>query len=158
ISIAIFSIANITLTAPISVALPYYIKEGLHADVRLLGIAYSLFAAGSLATTVWLGRGLPEHGRGVRLYTTVIALGVMTVGLGFSASSLAISLVVLTIGALLPVFGLIWINVLQQFVPRELLGRVSSIDYLGSALFLPIGYGLAGWGANQIGAQLVFLI
>jgi len=158
ISIAIFAIANITLSAPVSVALPFYIKEGLHADVRMLGISYSMFAVGSLATTAWLGRGLPTRRRGIYLYITVVALGLMTIGLGFSRSALAISSVVLIIGALLPIFGLIWVNVLQELVPRDLLGRVSSIDYLGSALLLPIGYGLAGWGSNAIGAQLVFLI
>jgi predicted MFS family arabinose efflux permease len=158
ISIAIFGLANITLTAPISVALPYYIKEGLHADVRLLGITYSMFAVGSLATTVWLGRGLPKHRRGVVLYSTVIVLGLATVALGLSASELAICGVVLIIGALLPVFGLVWTNILQELVSRDLLGRVSSIDYLGSAMFLPVGLGLIGWAANVAGAPLVFLI
>ncbi len=43
-------------------------------------------------------------------------------------------------------------------VPRDLLGRVSSIDLLGSFVLLPIGYGLAGWATDLLGAPMVFLI
>ncbi len=39
-----------------------------------------------------------------------------------------------------------------------MLGRVSSIDALGSFVLLPIGYGIAGWATDIIGAPQVFLI
>ena len=41
---------------------------------------------------------------------------------------------------------------------REQLGRVSSIDALGSFALLPIGYGLAGWATDRLGEAPVFLI
>jgi DHA3 family tetracycline resistance protein-like MFS transporter len=43
-------------------------------------------------------------------------------------------------------------------VPHEMLGRVYSIDALGSFVFLPIGFALAGWATDLIGAPTVFLI
>jgi len=89
-----------------------------------------MIAVGSLATTVWLGRGLPKHRRGIYLYITVVALGLMTIGLGFSRSAVAISLVILIIGALLPIFGLIWVNVLQELVPRDLLDESRALTIL----------------------------
>ena len=49
-------------------------------------------------------------------------------------------------------------NTLQEFVPADLLGRVSSIDYLISSAFLPIGFGLAGILADRLGASLVFVL
>jgi len=54
-------------------------------------------------------------------------------------------------------FGLIWTNTLQELVPREVLGRVSSIDYLGSFVLLPVGYGVAGWATEQFGAPAMFV-
>jgi DHA3 family tetracycline resistance protein-like MFS transporter len=60
--------------------------------------------------------------------------------------------------ASLNVFNLIWINTLQELVPHELLGRVSSIDFLGSFVLLPVGYGLAGWAIDLLGAPEVFII
>ena len=62
------------------------------------------------------------------------------------------------IGASLNVFNLIWYNTLQEMVPNDLLGRVSSIDYLGSFVLLPIGYGLAGWATDLFGAAEVLFI
>jgi DHA3 family tetracycline resistance protein-like MFS transporter len=43
-------------------------------------------------------------------------------------------------------------------VPGELLGRVYSIDALGSFVLLPVGFGLAGWATDLAGAPTVFLI
>jgi DHA3 family tetracycline resistance protein-like MFS transporter len=56
------------------------------------------------------------------------------------------------------VFGLIWTNTVQELVPREMLGRVASIDALGSYVLLPVGYAIAGWGTNLLGAPPVFII
>ena len=61
-------------------------------------------------------------------------------------------------GVFISIFGLIWTNSLQELVPRHLLGRVSSIDALGSFVLLPIGFGIAGWATDLIGAPLVFVI
>jgi hypothetical protein len=43
-------------------------------------------------------------------------------------------------------------------VPAEKLGRVASVDSLGSFALLPIGLALAGWATDLIGAPAVFLI
>jgi hypothetical protein len=43
-------------------------------------------------------------------------------------------------------------------IPLDKLGRVSSVDSLGSLAFLPIGQGLAGVLVDRIGASLVFVI
>lgn len=55
-------------------------------------------------------------------------------------------------------FALIWTNTLQEMVPQKLLGRVNSVDSLGSVVLLPAGYGLAGWATDQIGPSAVFFI
>jgi hypothetical protein len=49
-------------------------------------------------------------------------------------------------------------NSLQEIVPANLLGRVSSIDYLVSSALLPIWYGLAGLATDHLGTALVFLL
>jgi MFS family permease len=48
--------------------------------------------------------------------------------------------------------GTIWFTALQQHVPQHALSRVSSYDWAGSALFLPLGYILVGPLADQFGA------
>ncbi|GHO83749.1 hypothetical protein KSZ_17550 [Dictyobacter formicarum] len=61
-------------------------------------------------------------------------------------------------GMAFTVLGLAWTNSLQEFVPSNLLGRVSSIDVLVSSGLLPIGYGLAGIAADRLGAAPVFML
>jgi hypothetical protein len=39
-----------------------------------------------------------------------------------------------------------------------MLGRVSSVDLLGSLAFLPLGYVLAGWLSDHLGPASVFLL
>jgi len=56
------------------------------------------------------------------------------------------------------VFALIWTHTLQEMVPGNLLGRVYSIDALGSFVLLPIGFSLAGWATDLFGAPTVFLV
>lgn len=56
------------------------------------------------------------------------------------------------------VFGLIWETSLQELVPQEAFGRVSSLDMLGSFALLPLGYILVGWLADIIGGTQTIAI
>jgi hypothetical protein len=38
----------------------------------------------------------------------------------------------------------LWLTTLQERIPRRSLSRVSAYDWLGSRMFQPIGYALAG--------------
>jgi hypothetical protein len=53
---------------------------------------------------------------------------------------------------------LIWVNILQERMPRELQGRVSSVDYLGSSLIEPEGLALSGWATKWLGPALIFVV
>ena len=62
------------------------------------------------------------------------------------------------IGGANTALSLIWVNTLQELIPRELQGRVSSVDYLGSSLLEPAGYAIGGWATQLLGPVLVFII
>ncbi len=51
-----------------------------------------------------------------------------------------------------------WFTAMQEHVPRHALSRVSSYDWLGSWLFLPLGYVLIGPVAETIGYDETLLI
>jgi hypothetical protein len=61
-------------------------------------------------------------------------------------------------GAALEAGHFIWTNSLQSMVPNEQLGRVVSIDSLGSYGLLPIGLALADWATERVGPPAVFVI
>lgn len=158
ITIAVFSLINVTSSGPHAVALPFLVRETLGADVGVLGIIYGASSLGAVLAALWLGRAAKLRRRGWTAYGATLLGGVMTVAMGLPIGVYGIVLASLIGGATIAVFSLIWTNTLQELVPRERLGRVVSVDMLGSFLLLPIGYGIAGWATDLFGAPLVFVI
>ncbi|MDP9312491.1 MAG: MFS transporter [Chloroflexota bacterium] len=158
VTIAIFSLVNVTQSGPLAIALPLLIKETLRADVDALGLFSSMSALGSVLMALWLGRAAKLRHRGLLAYGATIIGGLMTSVIGLPVGLPGIVAAAFVIGATITLFTLIWVNTLQEFVPRELLGRVSSVDQLGSFALLPIGYAATGWATEVLGPAMVFVI
>jgi len=150
ITIAIFSLVNVTASGPMAVALPFLIKESLNAGVGALGIVTSSFSVGEVLTAVWMGRYERFRRRGWIAYIGTFIFGLMILAIGLPMQLPGICAVAFIGGAAISSLGLIWTNLLQELVPREKLGRVSSIDALGSFALLSIGFGLAGWLTDRL--------
>lgn len=157
ITIVIFGFVNAT-SSPISVSLPFLIKNNLHADVAVLGLFTSMSAVGFVVGAVFIGSFKTIRRRGPLAYIATILFGAAIGVFGLTVSIPILAAAAFVEGFFVSIFGLIWTNSLQELVSRELLGRVASIDALGSFVLLPIGYGISGWATDLIGAPLVFLI
>jgi MFS family permease len=158
ITIALFSLVNVTASGPRAVALPFLVQENMHAEVKVLGLLGSCTAAGSLLGALWLGRRARLRRRGIWGYGATIAAGLALGATGLRIPLAGVAGASLIFGLALEVFGLIWTNTLQELIPPDKLGRVSSIDALGSFVLLPVGYAVAGWATDLLGAPTVFLI
>ena len=157
VTIAIASLANITLSGPMGVALPFLVKEFLHSDVGVLGLLTSMNSVGYVVGAVALGNLPRLRWRGLLAYGSWVVASLMLVLMGIVPSVPVAAAAMLLMGASFSVFGLIWTHTLQELVPTEMLGRVASLDYLGSYLFLPVGYAISGWVTDQTGPAAVFL-
>jgi len=157
ISIFYFTILSITLFSPITISLPFLVERDLKADVDALGLLTAISSFGSIVAAVLLGRVARLRRRGLLLYGMVIlgSLGLMLVGLSGTLFGAALGLFVY--GAMISGMILVWLNTMQERVPGELLGRVSSVDWFGSLLLLPIGYALTGILTDRIGASAIFV-
>jgi len=158
ISISIFSLINVTMDGPDNVSLPFLIKENLHAGVGTLGLFTSMTSAGFAAGAVWLGSYARIRRRGPLLYLGILFTGFSLASFGLSVFIPFLAVAAFLGGLCISLGSLIWTNSLQELVPRQLLGRVSSIDALGSFVLLPIGYGIVGWATDRIGPPSIFLI
>lgn len=157
ITIALAALSNVTLSGPMAVSTPFLIKDTLGRDVKALGLVYSFSSIGSVMAAVWLGRYTRLRRRGPVLYIAwvIASLGIAAFGLKIPYE--AILAIAVINGACLSAVGLIWTHTLQEMVPGDLLGRVSSIDNLGSFALLPVGFGVAGLLTDQLGPPLVFI-
>jgi len=156
ITIALFGFINAASAGPMSVALPFLVKVNLRQEVAVLGLFTSMSAAGYVIGALWLGRLTRIRHRGPLAYISTIIMGVVVASFGLTQYIPVLALAAFLGGVFMSFFGLIWTNTLQELVPRQLLGRVSAIDSLGSFVLLPIGFGVAGWATDLIGAPLVF--
>lgn len=157
ITIALAALGNVTAGGPLAVALPFLIKDSLHADVGALGLFGTANSIGAVLGSLWLGRASRLRRRGTIAYGSLVLGGTAVLVCGLPIGLPGLALAALIFGFSMAAFGLIWINTLQEMVPRDLLGRVSSIDFLGSFVLLPVGYALAGWATDLLGPAPVFI-
>lgn len=158
ITILLFGFINIMEAGPRAVAMPFLIKEDLGADVELLGLLGSAASLGFVVGMVWLGQYVRLQRRGLLAYLSIILSGSALLPFAFKLPIPVLVASMFISGIATSVFALIWTHTLQEMVPGKMLGRVYSIDALGSFVLLPIGFALAGWGTDLIGAPRVFLI
>ena len=158
ITILIFGLINIFEAGPRAVAMPFLIKEDLGADVKLLGILGSAASLGFVLGMIWLGQYVRLHRRGVLGYLAVVVTGASLLPFAFELPTPLLVISMFISGMSTSVFALIWTHTLQEMVPGNMLGRVYSIDALGSFVLLPIGFSLSGWATDLFGAPTVFLI
>src|SRR5690606_3119174 len=91
------------------------------------------------------------------LYLLLSAMGIAMLVMGaIPAVAVLIAMAVL-LGFLLECFGVVWITLLQERVPSHLLGRVSSVDTLGSFSVIPVGLALAGMAVAALGPSWTFI-
>jgi MFS family permease len=158
ITILLFGFINIMEAGPRAVALPFLIKEELGADVGLLGLLGSAASLGFVLGMIWLGQYVRLHRRGLLAYLSILVTGVALLPFAFKLPVPVLVTSIFISGLATSVFALIWTHTLQEMVPGKMLGRVYSIDALGSFVLLPIGFALAGWATELLGAPTVFLI
>lgn len=157
ITILVAAFVNITISGPYSVGMPFLVKNHLGGDEKLLGIIYSIFPIGYIIASLVLGSRTRLRYRGITFYLCAVVAG-----LGLGVFGLHVPFPVLVIaavlnGATLEIDILVWTNAIQEMVPPEKMGRVYSLDMLGSFVLLPIGYAVTGWLIEQVGAAGTFI-
>lgn len=156
-TILIFAFVNVFFAGATSVLFPLLAKERL-GDPQVLGWLFSGVAAGSLLSALLLGRLGRVARRGLAAYAGVAASGLALLGLALAPHPAVAVALAMLMGGSLVVFGVIWESTVQELVPLEALGRVHSVDMLGSFALLPLGFLAVGWLATHLGVTPSLLI
>ena len=143
VTIAVFSFANVFYGSLNAILLPLFAQKVL-GNVGALGWLYTAEAIGAVIATLILGRLNFRQGRGKLAFTAVLLQGLAIVGLAIS-TNLWLALIAAGLsGTFLTLFGVLWESLIQEKVPEEVLGRVASVDMLGSFGLTPLGFVLLG--------------
>lgn len=162
ISLVVASVGNIGYAASLGVALPKLVYHTYGAGVWLFGAIGTANAVGSIGITLVVGQLKHLHRRGLLAYLALIVYGVALIVFGLPLPPGGEPIVAITAGGMvglgLAFFDIIWVTIVQEHVPNEKLGRVSSIDTFISFVLTPIGYIAGGGLADAIGPSWVFIL
>jgi MFS family permease len=141
---------------------PMMVLGPVIADRELGGADDWGFIAASIGVGVILGSASASRlsparplFAGVLLFSIGCAL--LAVALGLPAPTVVIALVGFLCGATEGLLEVVWITALQQRVTQTALARVSAYDSVGSFVFMPLGFALAGPAADAFGIRAVLL-
>lgn len=178
LTIALASLGNVAF-APLQVSLPRLVHDTFHQGVWLLGAILTALSVGSILSTLVVGQFKRIRHRGLVAYISLIisSLAVALFGVplslfgvgavhlgglggagGLSAEAALALVSSVVMGAGLGVFEIIWATTMQELVPPDKLGRVSSVDWMGSLCLQPIGLALVGALTDVIGPPWMFVL
>lgn len=156
-SLLITLIANVTYAGAQQVALPLFSKSVLLTGVRGYGLLLSAFGVGSLAGALlsgrmfgWPGRGKIALGLGV---LQGVALTLIPLGHQLWVGMTALAVTGIT-GGMLDVF---YLSMLQQKLPRALLGRSMSALMLTAYGAYPASVAIAAVIVDRYGVTPIFV-
>jgi MFS family permease len=146
-------IAYLLFMGPAEVLLPFVVKRELHGDGLQLGLVMGAGGLGSVACALTMARSsLPA--RGIRFVYSVWTMATLAVvGYGLAHAVWQLMLASLAFNLLETAGTIVWMTMKQQRVPTDLLGRVSSLDWLISIGLLPLSFALTAPVAALIGAR-----
>lgn len=151
------AIAYLLFMGPVEVLLPFLVKNDLHGSAADLGLIFAAGGIGSVLCAVVLGqRGLPRRDI-TFMYVTWTLATIAVAGYGLAGAVWQLMLVSVAFNALETAGTIVWATAKQHHVPPELLGRVSSLDWLISIGLLPLSFALTGPVSGAIGVQATLI-
>ena len=142
---------------PRAVGLPILVRDVLGGDARLFGLITAATGAGQIVTGLVLGQ---VHIRRLGIGICVFAIGgaLATIGIGLVPHVAGTIVFATILGIEWVGLGVLWTTAVQKHVPREMLGRVMSIDGFGGSLLLPVAPAVFAAIVAAVGPAQAFVI
>jgi hypothetical protein len=156
-SLGALGIANLACFSPFYIMEPLLARNAFGAGPVAVGALYAANGGGGVvAALVAARRGSPRQ-RMATMWLTWAAAGLFAASAGLSPWLwLTVLFAGLTVGSI-SYGNILWYPLIQQETPPELLGRVSSVDWLFSLALSPLGIIGAGAAVGVIGVRLTVL-
>jgi MFS family permease len=147
------ALANFFGLAPLSVLLPLFVRETLHASVLDLGLVFAAGGATGIIASLVVVRMSPPRRQVSVLWIVYAASGAAIAAIAFAPNVIVMGIfTALEVGLML--YGdVLWFSMMQRLVPHEVLGRVSSLVYLFAFSLGPLGILFGGVAATALGIR-----
>jgi MFS family permease len=144
---------------PWETLVPFVVRNDLGGSATDLGLVFGAGGLASLGAALIVGqRGrLPRKAITALYWAWAIGLFAM-VGLGIAHAVWQAMLVAVVSEGSMTVLVVLWYTVMQRLVPQELLGRVSSLDWVMTTAGVPLSFAIVGPAAAAYGARTVLVV
>jgi DHA3 family tetracycline resistance protein-like MFS transporter len=156
--LVVAGIVNAIMFSPLAVLLPYLLRHTLHDSKVVVGYTFAVMGfSGALGALVASNLKIPRRRIRVMVaYWTIASFAGIIIG--FATNFWEVMIFPVVASPLLLLGNVIWESMMQSEVPRELLGRVSSVDWTMSLGLAPLGIVLAGFLATEWGVRTYFVV
>ncbi len=155
VTVAVFALIVPIGYAPLFVIGPTA-AESAYGSTAVFGVITTLMGLGALIGSLAGLRWRPRRPMRAAFLATA-GWPLMLIAFGVTAPEAVVLALAVALGAGFALFEVWWNTAMAEHVPAEALSRVSSYDWMGSLVFLPLGFLLAGpiADATSTGAVLV---
>jgi DHA3 family tetracycline resistance protein-like MFS transporter len=151
------AIAYLLFMGPTEVLLPFIVKNRLSDGAGALGLVFAAGGLGSLLCAIVIGqRGLPRRAL-TFMYICWTLATLAIAGYGLSSQLWGLMLASVAFNSLETAGTIAWATTKQRLVPAELLGRVSSLDWLISIGLLPVSFAITGPVSAALGLRTTLI-
>ncbi len=143
---------------PWETLVPFVITDQLHGSELDLALVFGAGGVGSILVALALAQrgGLPRRPLTTMYLAWALGMG-LTAGFGLVSNIPGAMLVAFFAEAGIGVLVVIWFTAMQRLVPPDLLGRVSSLDWMITIMGAPISFMVVGPLAEIFGADAVLI-
>jgi hypothetical protein len=154
---AALTIAMLFFLGPVYVLMPFVVKNELHGGSDGLGLVYAAGGIGAMTAALVTGqRGLPRRPVTV-MYLAWTCAAISLVGYALAGDLWIAMLVSLACIAGITTGQIIWVTLMQRFIPDEFIGRVAALDGFVSFALVPVSYALTGPIASMTGVDTALI-
>ena len=152
------ALANFFGMAPLTVLLPLFVRQTLHGTAFDLGLVYAAGGATGVLASLYVARlGSPRRQITV-LWSAYAASGLLIAIEAFAPNVLVTGILEAGEVGLMLYGDVLFFSWIQRIVPREFLGRVSSLIFLFAFSLGPFGILAGGVAASTLGTRHSLLV
>lgn len=148
---------NLTAIAPLSVLVPLLIKQVMQQSGAVLGLVLAAGGLGGLTGAIFAGRIWVPRRRVTATWLATGAAGAALAGLAVASSAWSAAVFFALLWAFATYGNALWLPIFQEQVPRDMLGRASSIEWIFSFAGTPVGIIGAGLLSARVGVRPAML-
>jgi Major Facilitator Superfamily len=156
VTIVLFTFIVFLVVGPEEVLLPVYLEQRFRA-AEVFGLLVACAGLGAIAGALLTGLVRPVR-RGRWAYSGGLLSALALAGYALAGEVWQLALLACLWGLGIEAFQVVWDTSLQELVRPEALGRVSSLDHIGSLALLPVSFAVVGAVADRTGARPLFAV